>query len=57
MFNKHHPLPSGNSPACTVNASVNWSSQELEPTIIELFAFCIILSTELCNKSVITSNM
>ena len=35
------------SPACTVKASVNWSNQELDPTIIELFAFCIILSTEL----------
>ena len=37
-------------PAWTVKASVNWSNQELDPTIIELFAFCIILSTELCNQ-------
>ena len=29
---------------------MNWSNQELDPTIIELFAFCIILSTELCNR-------
>ena len=37
-------------PAWTVKASVNWSNQELDPTIMALLDFCIILSTELCNQ-------
>ena len=37
-------------PAWTVKASMNWSFQELAPTIREAFPRCIILSTELCKK-------
>ena len=29
---------------------MNWSNQELDPTIMALLDFCIILSTELCNQ-------
>ena len=37
-------------PAWTVKASMNWSFQELAPTIREAFPRCIILSTELCKR-------
>ena len=29
---------------------MNWSNQELDPTIMALLDFCIILSTELCKQ-------
>ena len=38
------------SPACTVNASRNWSLQEEAPIIMEALLLCIIRSTELCTR-------